>query len=438
VSIENARLLARQTHISAQRQRVIDVSQRLSEKPDYETLLQDAPGEIRLAYGLDRVSIGLVEGEEVVLASTSSRDPDRAALVGARAIVGRGILGQTVSKGATLITSPDKDKHGLQEADPALGELRQGISVPMVSRGKVIGVLVAETVKREGMDDEDIEATELIASQLAVSLENMRLFAEMQTSLRQLDALYRDRTRESWDLLLESSSIEDLMRVSEYGEPPEHGLQGDRDGVLQTPIRLRGNVIGDLALEPKRAGSLSEYDREILDAVAEEVGDQLEQLRLMDEIRRRANYLQTASDITTHATRLLDLDALLERATRLIQERFGYYLVSVFLLDQSGETVFLREASGRPGRRLIQEQIELEVSSNSIIGQVIGTGRHYLAEDVAEDEFYQPHPLLPETRSELAIPLKIGDRVIGALDIQHSHSSGLREEEVDVLHILAD
>jgi transcriptional regulator with GAF, ATPase, and Fis domain len=69
---------------------------------------------------------------------------------------------------------------------------------------------------------------------------------------------------------------------------------------------------------------------------------------------------------------------------------------------------------------------------------VTATGKHYLAEDVTADEFYRPHPLLPETRSELAIPLKIGDRVIGALDIQHRQSRGLREEEIDVLHILAD
>jgi GAF domain-containing protein/HAMP domain-containing protein len=439
VSIENARLLARQTHVAAQRQRVIDIFQSLAQKREYGALLEAAPEEIQRAYGFERVSVALVEGEEVVLGSSASRDPEHSALIGARVAVGRGLLGRTVSQGATIRMPTASRSDEWEHTDPALGEVYAGASAPMISRGKVIGVLVAETGKEGGLDPEDVEALELLAGQLAVSLENMRLVSETQRSLRQLDALYREQTREAWEALLAGPAGESVRKLAEYGEPlSEAELEEALNAVLHTDIVSRGNVIGDITLEPKRTSAQSEDDLEILRAVAEEVGDQLEQIRLMEDIRRRAAHLQTASEITAHATQLLDLDTLLGRAANLICDRFGYYLVSFFLLDEAGKTTFMRKSSGEIGERLTRQGVELNVGSASIIGQATGSGEYYLAQDVDADPNFQPHPLLPETASELAVPLKIGNRVIGALDIQHTRRDAFDQEEVDVLHILAD
>jgi GAF domain-containing protein len=164
----------------------------------------------------------------------------------------------------------------------------------------------------------------------------------------------------------------------------------------------------------------------------------LEQLRLVEELGRRAKQLQLAAEVARDATGLLDVSTLLNRAVSLIKDRFDFYHVSVFLLDESGTEAVIEEATGEAGRRMKESRHSMAVGSQSVVGYITEVGEAYVAHDVGSDPLHKYNPLLPETQSELGLPLRLGDRVIGALDVQSTQSGAFSEDDITVLEILAD
>jgi HAMP domain-containing protein len=156
------------------------------------------------------------------------------------------------------------------------------------------------------------------------------------------------------------------------------------------------------------------------------------------KVDERTRQLAAAAETGRIITSILGAEELLARTVELIRDRFGYYHVSVFLLDESGECAVLRESTGEVGARLIAQGYRLAVGSNSIIGWVTAHRQAHLASDVSEDPYHLKNELLPETRSEAAVPLRIGDRVIGALDVQSRDPHAFTQADVDTLQILAD
>lgn len=156
------------------------------------------------------------------------------------------------------------------------------------------------------------------------------------------------------------------------------------------------------------------------------------------ELERRSLQLQTASEIGREITLAKDLDAMLMNAVDLISERFGYYNVGIFLVDETSEYAHLKAASGELGKRLLQEDIRLRVGVQGIVGYVTRFGQTRLASDVRTDRTYQEHSLLADTRSEVALPLRSGPKVIGALDVQSTKPLAFSEDDVVVLQTLAD
>jgi GAF domain-containing protein len=108
------------------------------------------------------------------------------------------------------------------------------------------------------------------------------------------------------------------------------------------------------------------------------------------------------------------------------------------LLDELGAFAILKQATGDGGIELMRQGHKLEVGSKSIIGLVTSRGNAYVANQTDIDPFYCPNPILPETKSQLGIPLKIGENVLGAIDVQHNQPDAFGEDDISVLQILAD
>lgn len=157
-----------------------------------------------------------------------------------------------------------------------------------------------------------------------------------------------------------------------------------------------------------------------------------------ERLRRQNQYLATATEVSRLITSTLDMDILFSRAADLIRSRFGYYFVGLFTVDDNSYNAILREGTGAAGEELKHRQYSLPVGSKSVIGSVTGTGSTLVINNTALDPLYRPNPLLPETRSQVGIPLKIGARVIGALDIHSSEINTFHPEEISVLETLAD
>lgn len=433
VAIENARLLKRQFALAEQRSKVIDLLNRLSQQTDYDTLIHEIPNSVREIFGLSRVTLGLVEGENVVVRSHSSSTDAVLPPIDSSPI-GEGVLGLTVE----LKTTQEMTKeplHDLETQDPRQSKTETILAIPLVIRDRVIGSLAFESESDKKITKDEIEALEIISAQVGIFIENARLLEDMQQNLDQMDSLHREQTTSAWTQLLKREFESDQPRV-EYGFPDVAAQLTDPG--LTTDIELRGEVIGNLDLKGIRSGDWTDEDREILEAVADELATALEQARLLEEINRRVAQLQTAAEIARSASALMDLDDLLSGSVTLIQDRFNFYHVSIFLLDDLGEFAILRQASGYEGIELMQQGHKLEVGSKSIIGLVTSRGNAYVANQTEIDPYYWPNPILTETQSQLGIPLKIGENVLGAIDVQHDQPDAFGEDDISVLQILAD
>jgi GAF domain-containing protein len=134
----------------------------------------------------------------------------------------------------------------------------------------------------------------------------------------------------------------------------------------------------------------------------------------------------------------MDVDITLARLVDLIKSRFDFYHASIFLLDPLGRNAVLRESTGEAGAQLKQAGHKLAVGSASIVGQATGKGNPVVVGDVTKEPNYFANPLLPDTRSELAIPMKIGEKVLGAVDVQSKELDAFSEEDINILQILAN
>jgi PAS domain S-box-containing protein len=155
-------------------------------------------------------------------------------------------------------------------------------------------------------------------------------------------------------------------------------------------------------------------------------------------MRHRATQLQTVAEVARAITSEQNLAELLPLVARLIGERFGFYHVAIFLLDQGGEYAVLQAASSEGGQYLLAQSHRLRVGQQGIVGYVAGNGMVRTVTDISQDTEFVSNPHLPLTRSEAALPLRVRDQVIGVLDVQSAQVAAFSEEDVTLLATLAD
>jgi PAS domain S-box-containing protein len=166
--------------------------------------------------------------------------------------------------------------------------------------------------------------------------------------------------------------------------------------------------------------------------------DITERKRSEEAIHRRNEYLAASAEIGKIITSTLDLNTIFARTVTLINDRFHYYHAGIFIVEETGFNATLREATGEAGREMKERKHTLQVNNKSIVGKVTLEGQPVIVNDVLTDPLHKFNPLLPETRAEAAIPLRIGSRIIGALDIQSKMIGAFTEDEISVLQTLAD
>lgn len=147
-------------------------------------------------------------------------------------------------------------------------------------------------------------------------------------------------------------------------------------------------------------------------------------------VERRARQLQVAAEIAKLAVEADDPRVVAEQAVERIRDSFGFYHASVFTLDETGTWANLTASTGEAGRRLIARAHRLAVGSASIVGWVTGNQLSRISNDVSQDPFHFKNPLLPETRSEMAVPLQAGGRLLGVLDVQSQERDAFTEDDV--------
>jgi GAF domain-containing protein/HAMP domain-containing protein len=179
--------------------------------------------------------------------------------------------------------------------------------------------------------------------------------------------------------------------------------------------------------------------RAMIGNLEQRVAERTRELEIQsDHMHYRATQLQTVAEVARAVTSVQDLESLLTTVAQMVSERFGFYHVGIFLLDDSREKAVLRAANSPGGQRMLARGHNLKVGEVGIVGYVTDTGNPRIATDVGQDAVFFNNPDLPETRSEMALPLRIGPQVIGALDVQSTESAAFSEEDVALFTTLAD
>jgi len=155
-------------------------------------------------------------------------------------------------------------------------------------------------------------------------------------------------------------------------------------------------------------------------------------------IQNRASQFQTLAQLARTISTIQDLDTLLTRITQQVSKQFGFYHVGLFLLDESKKFAVLSAANSEGGQRMLARKHRLGVGQTGIVGYVTSTGNPRIALDIGTDATYFDNPDMPDTRSEMALPLRVGTQIIGALDVQSTESNAFSEDDIEVLSILAD
>jgi len=208
---------------------------------------------------------------------------------------------------------------------------------------------------------------------------------------------------------------------------------------LGVPLIARGEAIGAIIVQDlENEHTFKENDLRFVTAIANQISGVINNVRLLEESRHTALQFETAAEIARDISSSLDLDELLQKAVNLIRSRFNFYHAGIFLKDTQGEFVVIREATGEAGAQMKRAGHKLGVGLKSVVGFVAGNGEVLVVNDTARDATYYSNPLLPETRSEAAIPLKVGERIVGVLDVQSNQPYAFAEDNLRTLQILAD
>ena len=181
--------------------------------------------------------------------------------------------------------------------------------------------------------------------------------------------------------------------------------------------------------------NLRELNRTLEERVASRTSE-LEHANQRNE--RRAKQFEAIAQVARAIISNQNLEDLLPLLVQVTSENFGFYHAGIFLLDESREFAELRAANSEGGKRMMERNHKLRIGQTGIVGYVAATGNPRIALDVGSDAAFFSSGDLPDTHSEMALPLLVSGDIIGVLDVQSIEASTFREEDVEVLATLAD
>jgi GAF domain-containing protein/HAMP domain-containing protein len=230
--------------------------------------------------------------------------------------------------------------------------------------------------------------------------------------------------------LLTLSITQPLRRLTEHAMQLSAEKLELTGGSLKRTIEINTrDEVQDLA---EAFNQTSQNLARVFETLEEKVADRSRHLE------RRSLELETIAEVAREINIIHDLNTLLTVAAQLIRERFKYYHVGIFLVDERGEFAVLRAASSIAADQMLEQNFKLRVGQEGLVGNVARTGQAHIALDVGLDAIHFQNTLLPLTRSEITLPLRSRSMTIGALDIQAEVESAFSEQDIKVFQLLAD
>lgn len=381
--------------------------------------------------------------------------------------LGNDLVGQVIRKGEKIILDDVSNSNLMMiNSGEVHTPVRSFVGIPLFKAQKCIGTICLFSTEKAGLFGQSSEITySLLSAQVSLFIS---LFRQDQ-DLKNIQSAY-DYEKYLLNTLMESIpdrvSFKDnrnqFIRLSAsmarfLGAAKPEDLIGKKDDYiyLRSDEAFNESILS--AQEPTTNHQEQWTDREgnqewiitnripLIDtsgsingllSISSNITDQVKTRQLAEH---RADQLLTASDIAQQSTTgTMDIEVTLSRLVDLIKARFDFYHASVFLIDRMGKYAVLRESTGEAGAQLKERRHKLAVGSPSIVGQATEKGQPVVIGDVTKEDNYFANPLLPLTRSEMAIPMKIGDRVLGAVDVQSTEYDAFSQDDINILQVLAN
>ncbi|HEX3049876.1 MAG TPA: GAF domain-containing protein, partial [Aggregatilineaceae bacterium] len=471
IAMQTHRLFEQTQRRAVELETVAQVTAQATSTLDLGALLWNVSNLTKEAFGLYHAHIYLLEENYLRLAAGAG-DAGRL-MVGA----GHGIL---ASNERSLVARAARTHTSVMENDvaaapdflpnPLLPQTRSELAVPLISGDRVIGVLDVQADQPSFFSEQDQRIQETLAGQIAAAVVNAQAFDETERAQRLMTSIID--TSPDWIYVKDRNfryMVANRPFAFEYGRLTPEDMVGKDDYDLGTPAELiegdpekgiRGYRPDDRAvieegqtihnpynLAPIHDGTIRIFDTTKLpltDAEGNILGvlaisrDVTERYKAEEEIRKRAVQLETVAQVTAQATSTLDLETLLWNVSDLTKEAFGLYHAHIYLLDEAGEYLKLAAGAGEAGRLMVgSEHAILASNERSLVARAARTRTSVMENDVAAIPDFLPNPLLPQTRSELAVPLISGDHVIGVRDVQADQPSFFSEQDQRIQETLA-
>jgi GAF domain-containing protein len=320
------------------------------------------------------------------------------------------------------------------------------ISSPIAISGEMLGSLVVE-MNPDNQVAHSAELVNVVARQVAQQIENLRLLESAERYRLEAEGTTRRATIKGWKEYIEARGDASLGYLYDSNEVVPAGINDfkSNEKSITLPLKTREETIGKLAIM-----GVEEQDTESLGlatAVAERLSSHIENLRLFEETKRgqveldkRARELESVAEISSVSARELDIHKMLETVVFLTQRRFGLYHAHVFTYNEFAKHLQIVACGWKEGD--IHEgthgttTIALE-QERSLVARAAREKRAVVVNDVQSDPGWLPNPLLPDTRSEMAVPLLVGDQLLGVLDVQKDYVNAFTDEDTAVVSTLA-
>jgi PAS domain S-box-containing protein len=372
--------------------------------------------------------------------------------------LGKGLTSYVIRTGKPLRTTPeifaDLEASGEIVNDGARNV--DWLGVPLRSKQAVTGVIAVQTYDHQTrVTEQHQETLSMVTPQIASAIE--RFLAERQIQKFKLGI---DRSDSAVFITDSEGTIQYANPAFEkvYGYTPEEAT-GNSPRIIKSGLvppeqykqfwktLLSGETASGEIINRRKNGELipiAGTNSPILDESGKIIGflavhQDITERKLAEEtLKRRNDYLAASSEIGRLVTSTLDLNTIFTRTVSLISDRFGFYYAGIYIIEETGFNAVLREATGEAGEKMKAQRHSVIVGSNSVVGKVAASTEPMVVDDTDIDPLHIPNPYLLDTRSEVAIPLRIGLRIVGVIDIQSTQPHAFTPDDLSVLQSLAD
>jgi signal transduction histidine kinase len=311
--------------------------------------------------------------------------------------------------------------------------------VPIEVAGAHIGEVQLADEEARTWTATETEIVQTVISRVAQHIETLRLLAQAERYRHEAEQVSRRLTSEGWSEYFRTrKETADGFR---YNQDKVQALNGNGQYTSSMPVlthqlTVRDEPIGVMMVDHQN-GSESEAS-ELIAAVAEQLSDHIENLRLLEQAEQRRLELETVATVSSTVSTVLDPDRLLQAVVDMTKERFALYHAHIYLADDDWDTLLLAAGAGEIGRRMVAQQHAIPMGmEHSLVARASRERKTIISNDVKNNPNFLANPMLPDTHAEMAIPMIVGSEVLGVFDVQSDKSGGFSKEDADIYTTLA-